>query len=211
MDVVLFGIQGSGKGTQGQYLCKKFNLHLFETGGELRRLSQEESELGKKIKSIIEAGHLVPTEVVMEIIENFMSTLPAGANILFDGIPRKADQAKAFNKLMADAERDFIGVLIEIPKEEALNRLLGRRLCPVCKTVYPKDYTASVCEKDQTPLTTRSDDNPESITNRLEAFFTETMPVIENYENNEQIIKVNGLQEIEKVTEELFEKLNAII
>lgn len=208
MDIVLFGIQGSGKGTQGQYLVQKFGLQLFETGGELRRLSQEDSDLGKKVKSIIEAGHLVPTEVVMEIIENFMNHLPSGTNVLFDGIPRKQDQAEAFNNLMAKLGRKFLGVLIEIPKEEALNRLINRRICPTCKTVYPKDYTANTCEKDGSELTTRSDDNPESINNRLDAFFNETMPVLNEYKKNGQMITINGLQSIEKVTEDLFQELN---
>ena len=72
MDFVLFGIQGSGKGTQSKFLAEKFNLKIFEMGGQLRILAQEDSELGKKIKNIIEAGHLVPTDVVMEIIENFL-------------------------------------------------------------------------------------------------------------------------------------------
>lgn len=209
MDIVLFGIQGSGKGTQGQYLVQNFNLQLFETGAELRKLSQEDSDLGRKVKSIIEAGHLVPTEVVMEIIENFMKHLPDGTNVLFDGIPRKADQAEAFNKLMSKLNRKFLGVLIEIPKEEALNRLLNRRICPTCKTVYPKEYKSDTCEKDGTPLTTRNDDNPESIKNRLDAFFNETMPVIDAYQQNDQMITVNGMQSIEKVTEELFSKLSS--
>lgn len=209
MDIVLFGIQGSGKGTQGQHLVEKFKLQLFETGGELRRLSQEDSELGGKVKSIIEAGHLVPTEVVMEIIENFMAHLPAGTNVLFDGIPRKPDQAEAFNNLMSRLGRNFLGVIIDISKEEALNRLLSRRICPLCKTVYPKDYTANTCAKDNSELITRTDDNPESIKNRLDAFFNETLPVIEDYKKQGKMITVNGEQSIAKVTEDLFNQLSS--
>ncbi|MBI4231908.1 nucleoside monophosphate kinase, partial [Candidatus Peregrinibacteria bacterium] len=85
MDLILFGIQGSGKGTQGKILAERYGLKIFETGGALRALAQEDSELARKVKSIIEAGHLVPNEVVMEIVEDFMNKQEASSPILFDG------------------------------------------------------------------------------------------------------------------------------
>ena len=88
----MFGIQGSGKGTQSKILKDYYDMAYFETGAELRKLAQEDSELGKKVKSIIEAGHLVDNDVVMEIVENFMKSVPEGKGVIFDGIPRKMEQ-----------------------------------------------------------------------------------------------------------------------
>ena len=97
MDLIFFGMQGAGKGTLGKVVSSKFNMTIFETGAALRQLAQEDSELGKKIKSIIEAGHLVSNGIVMEIVEDFVNKLENDSPILFDGIPRSVEQAKTLN------------------------------------------------------------------------------------------------------------------
>lgn len=207
MDLVLFGIQGSGKGTQGKFIISKYDFESFETGAILRSMSKEDSELGKKVKEIIEAGHLVPNEVVMELVEDFVGKIPEGKSALFDGLPRKEVQAESFDALMEKNERDFKAVIIDISKEEAMKRLTTRRICSGCKETYPSMYDKEACEKCGGVLITRKDDNPESIENRLNAYFQETMPVIEAYEKEGKLIRVNGEQGIEEVTKELFEKI----
>ncbi len=211
MDIVLLGIQGSGKGTQSKFLQEQYGLVYFETGRELRKLSQEDSELGQKVKSIIEAGHLVPSEVVMDIIADFMGKLPSGAQVLFDGIPRKKDQAEQFEQVLKEAGRDFTCVYITLEKEEAVRRLTTRRICEKCKAVYPATFTSDICTACGGKLITRSDDNPESINNRINAFFNETTPVIEDYRARNMLIEVNGQQSIEDVTQELFSKLDPLL
>jgi len=203
MDFVLFGMQGSGKGTQGKLIAERHNLLTFETGAELRKLAQEESDLGKKVKSIIEAGHLVSNEVVMEIIEDFMNKLPAGTTVLFDGIPRKMEQAESFDTLMQKLGREFIGVLIEISESAALQRLTTRRICEKCKEVYPAKYEGTTCKKCGGKLITRKDDNADAIQTRLTAYSEETLPVIEKYLQEGKMIKINGEQSIEEVDAEL--------
>lgn len=209
MDIVLLGIQGSGKGTQSKFLQDQYGLVYFETGSNLRKLSQESSELGLKVKSIIEAGHLVPSEVVMDIISDFMGKLPQGSQVLFDGIPRKLDQADQFEEVMKKNNREFRCVYIDLTEEEAVRRLTTRRICEKCKTVYPSTFTGESCACGG-KLITRSDDNPESIKNRLHAFFTETSPVIERYRTRGVLVDINGQQSIEEVTKELFEKLDPL-
>lgn len=211
MDLVLFGIQGSGKGTLGKFLAQEYGLEVFETGSELRKLSSENSALGQKVKSIVEAGHLVPNEVVMDIIENFMAHLPAGKNVLFDGIPRKMEQAQTFEALMKKLGRDFMGLFLEISEELAMKRLTTRRICKVCKTVYPAVYTKTTCEKCGGELGTRSDDNPESIKTRLKAYFDETLPVIEHYKKEQKMITINGEQSIEEVNQAANQVLEKIL
>jgi len=129
MDLILFGIQGSGKGTQGKVLKERYKMEYFETGGELRRLAKENSSLGKKVKSIIEAGHLVPNEIVMEIVQNFIEHINKNSNIIFDGIPRKMVQAKSLEKLLKKDKRDYRAIILDLSQEEAMNRLLKRRIC----------------------------------------------------------------------------------
>ncbi|MBL4694868.1 nucleoside monophosphate kinase [Candidatus Gracilibacteria bacterium] len=208
MDLIFFGMQGAGKGTIGKEVAKKYGMQIFETGGELRKLSQEDSELGKKIKSIIEAGHLVSNEVVMEIVENFVNNLTEGSQVLFDGIPRKVEQAESLNALLSKHNRTYTAVLINIAKETALTRLTTRRICSVCKTVYPANYQGDKCECGH-ELVTRKDDNPEAIQTRLNAFENETKPAIELYKEN--MMQINGEGDIETVKTLSFAALDPIM
>jgi adenylate kinase len=211
MDLILFGIQGSGKGTQGKVLKEHFNMAYFETGAQLRKLASEESALGHKVKEIIEAGHLVPNEIVMEIVEDFLSKVPNGKSIIFDGIPRKIVQAESLAKLLDQNNREYKAVILDLSEEEALNRLTKRRICSDCKEVYPASYKEQACEKCKGKLITRTDDNAESIKVRIEAFINETLPVIKMYEEKGLLIKINGEQEIDEVTKELIETLDKIL
>ena len=207
MDLVLFGMQGSGKGTQSKAIAEHCNLVIFETGAELRRLSSEDSELAQKVKAIIESGNLVPTEVVMEIITDFLHKLPAGKNALFDGIPRSDDQKEQFDALMTKEGRSFKGLLIELTEAEAVKRLTTRRMCPTCKTIFPAAYEKETCEHDGSTLITRQDDTPDAIRVRLDTFLQKTVPVIEAYKAEGKMLIVKGEQAIEKVTTDIQEVL----
>jgi len=208
MNYVLFGMQGSGKGTQSKFLAEKFGLALFETGAALRGLASSGSELGNKVKDIIESGNLVSTEVVMEIIADFLHHLPEGQGVLFDGIPRSVEQQKNFDALMEKEGMDFTGVLIELTEEEALRRLTTRRICKDCKSVFPAFYEADECKHCGGQLITRKDDTPDAIRVRLDTFLEKTVPVIEEYTSRGKMIVVNGEQSIEAVTEEMISKLS---
>lgn len=205
MDIVLFGIQGSGKGTLGKAIAEKYNFRIFETGYELRKISHEDSELGHKIKNIITAGHLVPNEIVMAIVENFLQHTPQSEKILFDGIPRQTEQSEKFDTIMNKFQRIFKGILIDVPKKVAEQRLSMRRICKVCKAVYPAFYKENSCKKCSGTLVTRSDDNTESIHRRIATFFEETLPVIDSYEKQQKIIRMNGDVSIEEAQKKIFE------
>ncbi len=209
MDLILFGMQGSGKGTQGKILADRYNLEVFDTGSELRKLAKEESPLAQKVKEIMESGRLVPAEVVMEIIENFIEK--STKNILFDGIPRSLEQYELFNKITEKHNRSCKCVLINLTTEQAMDRLLARRMCQECKTIYPKSHETDICSKCNGELITRSDDNEQSIKVRLETYEKETLPVIEIYKNKDCLYKINGDQDIEKVSEDMFKVLDPIM
>ncbi len=204
MDIALFGIQGSGKGTIARAVCAKYGFHYFETGGELRKLASQDSELAQKVKAVMESGSLVSNEIVMEIIEDFMNSLPDDKPIVFDGIPRKPVQATTFDALMEKKDRDFMGILVEVPEDMAMERLTKRRVCSKCKSVYPADYKEEACEKCGGELVTRSDDNPESIKTRFHAYFDETYPVIEKYKSEDKLITIDGTPDIETVRDNVF-------
>lgn len=207
MDLIFFGMQGAGKGTLGKAVAQKYNMQLFETGAELRRLSAEDSELGRKVKSIIDAGHLVDNEVVMEIVENFVQHLQPGTSVLFDGIPRKVEQANSLNALLDKNGREYKAVLINISRQTALKRLTTRRICSVCKTVYPADYKEEKCECGG-DLITRQDDNPTSIETRLKAFEDETLPAIDLYKD--KLVTIDGEPKIDEVEKTALEVLDQI-
>ncbi len=203
MDLVLFGMQGSGKGTQSKAIAEHCKLEVFETGAALRSLSAEDSDLARKVKAIIESGRLVPTEVVMEIIADFLHKLPSGSSALFDGIPRSEDQKEQFDALMEKEGRSFKGLLIELSREEAVKRLTTRRMCPSCKAIYPATYTKETCEKCGSTLITRQDDTPDAIQVRLDTFLEKTQPVIDAYRAEGKMLTVNGEQAIEKVSQDI--------
>ncbi|MBD3330381.1 adenylate kinase [Candidatus Peregrinibacteria bacterium] len=209
MDLILFGMQGSGKGTVGKALAEKFNTEYFETGAVLRRLANQDSELGQKVKSIIEAGHLVSNEVVMEIVEDFMKNTEENKAIIFDGIPRSVEQAKTLNALLDKYDRDYKAVLLKIVEETALKRLTTRKICKDCKEVYPAYYKKEECEKCGGELFTRADDNPTAIKTRLKAFKKETIPAMEIYKD--KLIEIDGEPSIDEVRKIAYKTLAPIM
>jgi len=147
----------------------------------------------------------------MEIIENFMKSVSKNDIVLFDGLPRKMEQAETFDALMKKLGREFTGVLIEISEEVAMKRLTTRRICKQCKEVYPAVYTGTSCAKCNGELITRNDDNVEAISVRLQAYRNETLPVIEKYSAEGKMIKINGEQSIENVDKDFEAALQNIL
>lgn len=181
MDLALFGIQGSGKGTQAKIIAERYNLINFETGETCRTLAKEDSELGKKIRDIVEHGDLVSTSIIMEIVEHYISKIPSSQGIIFDGLPRNSEQQVAFDAILKKWNRDFLAIRIDLPEEVTIKRLLSRA---------------------------RHDDIPEIITNRIKIFIKETSPVIDLYRSQNKIIDINGDQTIENVAIEVESKLD---
>ncbi len=207
MDIILFGMQGSGKGTQGKILAEKYDLKIFEMGGALREMIASGTELGNKIKATVEAGQLVSDEIIMQVVEAFLSHQPQAQGLLFDGIPRTLVQANALLELLKTHGREAFGINIKIAEDEAVKRLTSRRVCNKCKTIHPGFYEGDKCKECGGELYTRTDDsNLESIQNRLDSFKKETMPLIESFNDRDRLIEVDGEQDIDDVTTEMHEK-----
>lgn len=207
MDIILFGMQGSGKGTQGKILAERYRLKVFDMGNVLRSMIASGGELGNKIKGIVEAGYLVSDDIVMEMVQNFLVNEAKGTPVLFDGIPRTMNQAEKLLALLGSMGRDAFALDIKITEKEAIERLTKRRMCVKCKEIYPAFYKGSTCSVCGGELITRTDDsNLDSIQQRLNNFKNETMPVIDLFYKKDRLIEVDGEQEIPDVTEEMIDK-----
>lgn len=182
MDLVLFGIQGSGKGTQAKRLAEERQYVIFEAGGELRKIAAGGTPLGEKVKSFIDQGNLVPFEIIMEVVRGFVEEYGrSGEKILFDGIPRDIDQMRAFKEMMAELKREYSCLHITVNEEEAIKRILGRA-------------------KEQG----RADDaNEETIRRRMNLFHEKTEPVIRAFEGEGRVIEVDG----EGTMDEVYQRI----
>lgn len=213
-DIILFGIQGSGKGTQGKILAEKFNLDVFEAGAELRALANSSSPLGQKVREIINSGQLVSDEIIMDVIENFLRNVPREQSVIFDGIPRRLSQQKLFDNLMERLGRNPIAIYIEISDDEVFKRLNNRKICEKCKAVCIDNPEDGVCPKEDCngKLVQREDDsNAESIQTRIDLYKSETLAVIKEYTNEDRVIKINGEQSIEEVNQEILTSLSSLV
>lgn len=181
MDIVLFGMQGSGKGTQANILAEKFGLNIFEMGAQLRKMAQENSDLGRKIKETIEVGNLVDDETIMDVVRAFVENAPDNKPILFDGIPRTSNQFERLTVVLESMGRKFFGVWLRVSKDEAVKRMLSRG---------------------------RTDDSIEVIERRLSAYEKQTLPLIKKLYSQDHLIEVDGEQGIEEVSSEMLEKVN---
>lgn len=181
MDLVLFGIQGSGKGTQAKKLAEEFGYSIFETGAELRKIAASGTDLGNTIKSYIDVGQLAPIDIVMEVVKQAILARPKNQKLLFDGIPRDLDQMKGFDAIMHEVGRDFRCVQLTLDDDTAFRRIQSRAM-----------------------LEGRADDADESaIRRRMNIFKERTLPVIEAYRTQGNMTDIDGGRTIDEVYEDL--------
>lgn len=207
MDIILFGMQGSGKGTQGKALAEKYNLKTFDIGNQFRKMIAEGTPTGLLIKEPVEAGHLVDDDIVMEVVEKVVNDAGPGQAFLFDGVPRTLSQGEKLLDFLAKNKRDAFAVYIKISEDESLKRLSQRRICSVCQGIYPPFYKADICEHCGGKLITRADDNTESVKRRIGNYKRETVPVIKSFYDRDRLIEVDGEQPIDTVTAEMLERV----
>lgn len=189
LNIALFGPPGAGKGTQSEFLIKKYNLFYISTGDILRKELKEESKLGLEAKSIIAKGGLVSDEIIVQIIEKTIKSNPDAHGFLFDGFPRTFVQAYILEGLMIKLNTTLDQLIsIEVPQEESIKRLLTRG-----------------------ETSGRLDDNEEVIRNRLREYDEKTLPVLNFYKERGNYVSVNGLQSIEMVTADIAKNVNQVL
>ena len=213
MNIILMGLPGAGKGTQASEIVKKYPIPHISTGDMFRKAIREETELGKKAKSFMDRGELVPDEVTVGIVKERLSEDDAKKGFLLDGFPRTIDQAEALNDIMSDLNREIEAVInIEVPGEELMNRLTGRRICEKCGTTYHLVFNPpkveGVCDLDGGKLYQREDDNPETVSNRLKVNIKQSKPILEYYDQKGVLKNIDGAKDIDDVTSDVIQILD---
>ena len=201
---MLFGPPGAGKGTQAARIVDLTSKPQISTGDMLRAALLEGSELGKEAKSYMEAGELVPDDIIIGLISQRLKVDDAKNGVLFDGFPRTIAQAEELAKI---AKVDSV-ISIEVPDDSIVQRIVGRRMDPETGEIYHVDFKPAP-ESIIDRLVQRKDDNEFTVRNRLKAYHEQTSPLAIWYENLGLLIKVDGEQSIKDVGDEIISKLSA--
>ncbi|CAD2071820.1 adenylate kinase [Jeotgalicoccus coquinae] len=215
MNIIIMGLPGAGKGTQAAKIIKKYSIPHISTGDMFRLAIKNETDLGRQAKAFMDQGELVPDEVTVGIVKERLSQSDAKDGFLLDGFPRTVEQAEALNNIMSELGTQIDKTIyVEVPEEELMNRLTGRRICETCGATYhlvfnpPK--TEGICDLDGGKLYQREDDNPETVQNRLEVNIKQTAPLLDFYKGLGVLATVDGSKDIEEVFEEVDEILNGL-
>jgi adenylate kinase len=203
-NLVLLGPPGAGKGTQAERLIADFDLPYYATGNILREAIASGSELGKEVKEIVDAGDLVPDDLIFKVIEERLDSGEAADGFLLDGFPRTIGQAELLEEALEKRGRRLTAaLLIDAPDEEVVRRLSGRRTCVKNGHVYHVEFDPpkreGVCDQDGSRLVQRDDDKPETIKKRLEVYHEQTEPLIEWYDERGLLRRFDGTRAPEEV------------
>lgn len=209
MKLLIMGPPGAGKGTQAEVLVKELNITHISTGDMFRAAIKEGTEMGKKAKEYMDAGQLVPDEVVVGMVKDRLSQPDCKEGFLLDGFPRTTAQAEALDETLKSVDIQLDGVInIEVPREKLMARLTGRRVCKSCGASYhvifnpPKEE--GKCNSCGGDLYQRDDDNAATVDNRLDVYEAQTQPLIDYYKAKGILKHINGDQDINLVLKEIL-------
>jgi adenylate kinase len=204
VNLVLFGPPGAGKGTQALFLVERYGVPQISTGDLLRAAVKAQTLVGLKAKAIMDAGGLVPDEVVLEIVQNRLVQQDCEKGFVLDGFPRTIPQADVLNEMLSSMGKSIEHVIsLEIPNELIVQRLSGRRTCSVCgkgcHVVNAPPKVDGICDSCGGKLLQRDDDQADSIANRLNVYEQQTAPLKSYYEKSGLLRKIDGAGSIEDI------------
>ena len=208
MNLIMLGAPGAGKGTQAERIAEKYGIPTISTGEILRNAISTGTELGKTAKSYMDAGQLVPNDIVIGIIRDFLKQDTCKNGFILDGFPRSIPQAEALDAM--GVKIDAV-VSIEVADEKIVERMSGRRVCPMCGAsfhiLYKPSEKEGVCTKCGADLIIRKDDNPETVLARLHTYHEQTEPLKGYYANKGILIEIEGQEEVADTTALTFAAL----
>ncbi len=214
MKIIMLGAPGAGKGTQAKKIADRYHIPHISTGDIFRANIKAGTELGKKAKEFMDQGLLVPDEVTIGMLMDRISEEDCKDGYILDGFPRTIPQAESLTKALAEkgTSVDF-AINVDVPDENIIHRMGGRRACLNCGATYHIEYAApkteGVCDKCGSALVLRDDDQPETVKKRLNVYHEQTQPLIEYYGNANVLKEVDGTQDLEKVFEDITVILGA--
>lgn len=214
MNIVLLGPPGSGKGTQAKMIAEKYGVVHISTGDILRENVRGGTDLGKEAKTYMDAGKLVPDELLINIIKDRLAKPDVAGGYMLDGYPRTTPQAEAMDKILPElGQKIDVVVNIDVPDDELVKRLGGRRMCQ-CGVSYHLKFNPpkkeGICDVCGGELYHRGDDKEEAILNRLEVYKTQTQPLIDYYNTAGIIASINGAGEISEIFDEIAVALDKL-
>jgi adenylate kinase len=197
LNLILFGPPGAGKGTQAERLKTDFHLPFISTGDMLRQNVKDGTELGREAQTYMDAGDLVPDELIVAMAADRLRADDARDGFILDGFPRTIEQAQALDQQLSDLGRRVIAaLLVDVPDDEVVRRISGRRVCVKAGHNYHVDNDppkhAGICDQDGSRLVQRDDDQPDVIGNRLNVYHEQTEPLIDFYDEQGLMRRIDG-------------------
>lgn len=208
MKLILLGAPGAGKGTQAEKICEKLNIPAVSTGNIIRAAVKDGTEMGLKAKSYMDAGDLVPDEVVIGIIKDRLNEPDCKNGFILDGFPRTIPQAQALEDMGVEIDKV---IDIEVPDEKITARMSGRRVCAKCANsyhmLYKKPQVEGACDACGGELIQRKDDHPDTVQRRLKEYHLQTEPLKDFYQKRGKLSIVEGQEEVADTTALVFKAL----
>ena len=208
MKIIMLGAPGAGKGTQAKKIAAKYAIPHISTGDIFRANIKNNTELGQKAKTYMDKGELVPDELVVDLIMDRFKEADCANGYVLDGFPRTIPQAEALDKaLSANGESVDYAINVEVPDENIINRMSGRRACVGCGATYHIQFNPTkvegICDACGEKLILRDDDKPETVKKRLDVYHEQTAPLIAHYKEAGSLHEIDGTQDIKVVFEEI--------
>ena len=214
MNLVIFGPPGAGKGTQSDYLVKQFSLFKVSTGNLLRNEVEKKTELGNKIKNIIDHGEFISDQIINDLIKKFLNDKKIKNRLIFDGYPRNLNQAKDLNLSLKENKQKISCVLyLEVEKEIVIKRILGRQFCSKCGLTFNIFFNPSTKDNhkcDSSFLQKRTDDTEKTVKNRFETYKDKTLPILDFYKEQNLLHQINGMAKIGEISMEIHAIITSI-
>ena len=214
MKIIMLGAPGAGKGTQAKKIAEKYQIPHISTGDIFRANIKGGTELGMKAKTFMDQGMLVPDEITIGMLMDRIGQEDCINGYVLDGFPRTIPQAESLTKALAErGEKVDYAINVDVPDENIINRMGGRRACLACGSTYHIVYAPTrvegICDRCGEKLVLRDDDKPETVKNRLNVYHNQTQPLIEYYTRQGKLAEVDGTQSMEDVFNAIVKILGA--